>query len=235
MNYNDKNTCIDEKCCISGQTSLNHDVFVVEEKNNEKIIEEPIRENREESARWRSIPELIEIEPSQEGYRWVAISAMLLAIGIILHTVSPNVGGITPNWTIAMYAIAINLTRPKLKQAIGIGFIAGLTLIPSSKSAFPLGNIVSEVFGAITCWMLLKALVLVNMKDCKILPLISGFAATFISGGIFTLILKFVLGLPLSVWIYAMLPLVAVIGLLNGVITQALFRPVKKLFFAQED
>ena len=31
----------------------------------------------------------------------VAITAMLLAIGIILHTVSPNVGGVTPNWTIA--------------------------------------------------------------------------------------------------------------------------------------
>ena len=47
-------------------------------------------------------PQLIKIAPTQEGYRWVAITAMLLAIGIILHTVSPNVGGVTPNWTIAM-------------------------------------------------------------------------------------------------------------------------------------
>jgi hypothetical protein len=34
-------------------------------------------------------PQLIKIAPTQEGYRWVAITAMLLAIGIILHTVSP--------------------------------------------------------------------------------------------------------------------------------------------------
>ena len=82
--------------------------------------------------RKKPIPHLIEIEPLQDGYRWVAITAMLLAIGIILHTVSPNVGGVTPNWTIAMYYIVINLTSPRLTQAIGIGFIAGLTLVPSS-------------------------------------------------------------------------------------------------------
>ena len=99
-------------------------------------------------------PQLIKVAPTQEGYRWVAITAMLLAIGIILHTVSPNVGGVTPNWTIAMYSIVINLTKPSFKQALGIGFIAGLTLVPSSKSAFPLGNIASELCGATTCCLL---------------------------------------------------------------------------------
>ena len=87
----------------------------------------------------KPMPELIEVEPMQDGYRWVAITAMLLAIGIILHTVSPNVGGVTPNWTIAMYSIVINLTRPRLTQAIGIGFIAGLTLVPSSTSVVGTG------------------------------------------------------------------------------------------------
>ena len=93
----------------------------------------------------KPMPALTHVEANQEGYRWVAITAMLFAIGIILHTVSPNVGGVTPNWTIAMYAIVINLTRPPLTRAIGIGFIAGLTLVPSSKSAFPLGNSICSV------------------------------------------------------------------------------------------
>ena len=90
--------------------------------------------------------ELIEVKPMQDGYRWVAITAMLFAIGIILHTVSPNVGGVTPNWTIAMYSIVINLTNPTLSQAVGIGFIAGITLVPSSKSAFP-GQYRQRAFG----------------------------------------------------------------------------------------
>ena len=56
--------------------------------------------------------DLIEVKPMQDGYRWVAITAMLFAIGIILHTVSPNVGGVTPNWTIAMYSICLLYTSP---------------------------------------------------------------------------------------------------------------------------
>ena len=159
----------------------------------------------------KKVPQLIKVEPTQEGYRWVAITAMLLAIGIILHTVSPNVGGVTPNWTIAMYSIVINLTRPSLKQALGIGFIAGITLVPSSKSAFPLGNIASELFGATTCCLLVQAMFKAHLGEWKLRPFITGFCATFVSGGVFTFILKMVLPLPLNVWIYAMLPLVAVI------------------------
>ena len=93
----------------------------------EEMLKVPEHEKMQEP-----VPPLTHVEANQEGYRWVAITAMLFAIGIILHTVSPNVGGVTPNWTIAMYAIVINLTRPPLKRAIGIGFVAGLTLIPSS-------------------------------------------------------------------------------------------------------
>jgi len=43
-----------------------------------------------------------------------------------------------------------------------------------------------------------------------------------------------VLSLPLKVWIFAMLPVVAMVGVLNGLITFGLFGPVKKLFYAQE-
>lgn len=195
----------------------------------EEILKVPEHEKMQEP-----VPPLTHVEANQEGYRWVAITAMLFAIGIILHTVSPNVGGVTPNWTIAMYAIVINLTRPPLKRAIGIGFVAGLTLIPSSKSAFPLGNIASELSGATTCCLLVKAFVACHMGDWRVTPFITGFASTFVSGGVFTFILKLVLGLPLKVWIFAMLPVVAVVGVLNGLITFGLFRPVKKLFYAQE-
>ena len=137
--------------------------------------------------------DLIEVKPMQDGYRWVAITAMLFAIGIILHTVSPNVGGVTPNWTIAMYSIVINLTN------------------------------------------LVKAMLRCGLGKWKLRPLVTGFLATMASGGVFTFILKIVLGLPLHVWLYAMLPVVAIVGALNGMITFLLFGPVRKLFFVQED
>ena len=73
-----------------------------------------------------------------------------------------------------------------------------------------------------------------HLDKIRFVPFITGFASTFISGGVFTFILKIVLNLPLRVWVFAMLPLVAVIGALNGLITFGLFRPVRKLFYAQE-
>lgn len=179
--------------------------------------------------------DLIEVKPMQDGYRWVAITAMLFAIGIILHTVSPNVGGVTPNWTIAMYSIVINLTNPTLSQAVGIGFVAGITLVPSSKSAFPLGNIASELRGRSPAASWSRRCCAAVWASGNLRPLVTGFLATMASGGVFTFILKIVLGLPLHVWLYAMLPVVAVVGALNGMITFLLFGPVRKLFFVQED
>ena len=195
----------------------------------------------EAAEKEKKIVTLTEVKPTQDGYRWVAITAMLLAIGIILaitamllaigiilHTVSPNVGGVTPNWTIAMYSIVINLTNPSLPQALGIGFISGMTLVPSSKSAFPLGNLASEVCGAVVCCLLVKAMLAVKLEKWRLRPFIAGLVATMVSGGVFTFILKIVLGLPFSVWLYAMLPVVAVIGVLNGSITFLLYGPVRE-------
>ena len=181
----------------------------------------------------KPIPQLIEVQATKDSHRWVAITALLLAIGVILHTISPNVGGITPNWTIAMYSITIGLTRPSLTRAIGIGFVAGLTIVPSSKSAFPLGNIASEICGATMACLLTKAFFMAKLDKFKFKPFIIGGLSTMVSGGVFTFILKLVLGLPLTVWIHAMLPLVADVVVLNGVITYVLFAPVEKLFFMQ--
>ena len=110
-------------------------------------------------------PELIEVPATKDSHRWVAVTALLLAIGVILHTISPNIGGVTPNWTIAMYSITIGLTNPSLSRALGIGFIAGLTIVPSSKSAFPLGNVASEICGALTAAILVKAMLSVGMGN----------------------------------------------------------------------
>ena len=67
----------------------------------------------EAAEKEKKIVTLTEVKPTQDGYRWVAITAMLLAIGIILHTVSPNVGGVTPNWTIGPRVPASWSSRPR--------------------------------------------------------------------------------------------------------------------------
>ncbi len=167
-------------------------------------------------------------------YRWIAVTSLLLAIGAILHFVVPSVAGVSPNFTIAMYAIAINLTRPTLLESAGIGLVAGIINIPTSKSAFPFANIPSELSGAICCALIVHLFVRLSLGRFKFLPGLSAGISTLVSGFIFTGILKFVLALPWNVYFYGMIPVVIIVALLNVVITQILYYPAEKLFYRRE-
>lgn len=176
----------------------------------------------------------LEFHHRQGGqFRWITITTLMLAIGTILHLVSPSVGGITPNWTIATYCVAICLTKPSYRQAVGIGLVAALVNVLTSKSGFPYGNLISEPMGALTCTFIVKNLSFVKIKGHSCLPVLTGFAATCMSGGIFVTILKIVMGLPNSVYFAGMLPLVVVIGLLNAVVTPVMYFPALRLFVAR--
>lgn len=175
-------------------------------------------------------PELIHYQAKGGKYRWVAVTSLLLAIGAILKMVTPGIAGVTPNWTIAMYCIAINLIRPSLGQAIGIGLVAGAVNIPFSKSAFPYGNLVSELAGAVVCTLLVSAFAELKLGSLNLRPAVTGFLSTVTSGLVFTGILKVVLSLPLEAYLYGMLPVVFVTAAINTLITQLLYFPAQRLF-----
>lgn len=178
--------------------------------------------------------ELIIHEQTKGGqYRWITVTTLLLAIGAILHLVSPNIAGVTPNWTIAMYCIAINLTKPKIGQSLGIGLVAAAINIPTSKSAFPYGNLLSEPVGAVVCAIIVSLSCNMALGKLNVKPAVTGFLSTVMSGLTFITILKVVLSLPIAVYLYGMMPVVFAVGALNGIITQALYFPAKKLFDAK--
>jgi len=157
----------------------------------------------------------------------------MLALGTILHLVSPSVAGVTPNWTIATYCVAILLTRPSLSQTLGIGLVAALINVLTSKSAFPYGNLLSEPGGALTAALVTRAMLSVKFRKIggfDLTPIVSGFLATVVSGGIFVTLLWQVLGLPNNVYLYGMWPLVLIVGALNGAITPILYIPAQRLF-----
>jgi len=181
-------------------------------------------------------PKLIIHEQNKGGqYRWVTITTLLLAIGAILHLVSPSIGGITPNWTIAMYCIAINLTKPTIKQSFGIGLVAAAINIPTSKSAFPYGNLLSEPVGAVVCALIVCFSCQMTFGKLNFKPALTGFISTVASGMTFITILKLVLSLPMAVYLYAMMPVVFSVAVLNGAITQILYFPAKRLFDTKGD
>lgn len=174
---------------------------------------------------------MVTYENVQGGrYRWITVTTLLLAIGAILHLVSPSIGGITPNWTIAMYCLAINLTRPTLKQAAGIGLVSAAINIPTSKAALPYANLVSEPIGAIVCAVLVTLSINMAIGKLNLRPGICGCLSTIFSGMTFVTITKLVLSLPMTVYLYGLVPVVLGVSVVNGIVTQMLYFPAQKLF-----
>lgn len=169
-------------------------------------------------------------EREQGGqFRWITISTLLLAMGAILHLVTPSIAGFSPNWTIAMYCVAINLTKANYRQAFGIGMVASLINIMTSKSAFPYGNLLSEPTGTFVCAFIVHALGNVKFGKFDAKPWISGFLSTVASGGVFITILYFVLDLPFAVYGGVMWPAVMLVALGNLLLTPLFYFPAQRL------
>lgn len=115
--------------------------------------------------------------------------AVLLAAGAVLKL---TVGtffqsfGMKPNFIIAMYCLAIILTKPKLGQCVIIGLIAGLICQLPMLNATPGLNIVSETLGALVCGLLIKVPMNLGGK-LDINPFVNTFLSTFVSGASFAL------------------------------------------------
>lgn len=170
----------------------------------------------------------------QDGdLRWVTITTLLLAIGVILRMVSPNIGGISLNWNIVMYCTAIMLCRPTAKQGLGIGTVSGLIATMTSKAALPYANLVSDpVAGLVCAYLARQRFCNIHIKGRSIEPLILVFVTTFISGGLFVTITKVLLGIPLNMYLYAMLPTVVLVAAFGMVVGQLLYEPANKIFNA---
>lgn len=178
----------------------------------------------------RDNQELIKVAKTGGQTRGVAVTALLIAIGVILRLVSPSVGGITPNWLIAMYCLAILIVKPGLKQAAGIGLVAGVIGTVSSKAAFPYANLISEPLGAVVCAIVAGLTVRVKIFNISLQPALSALIGTVCSGFTFVTITKLVMSIPNQVYLYAMLPVVFTVGAINCVVTQVLYLPAAKIF-----
>lgn len=153
--------------------------------------------------------------------------AVLLAAGAVLKmTVGSfvNFFGMKPNFIIAMYCLAILLIRPNFGQAAIIGLLAGAVcqLLPGT----PYLNFISELLGALC----MAALIRVPMKFGRVnlQTVVSTFVATVVSGGAFVICLFLFLGAAASSLV-AYIPIVLCTALINCVIVQVLYLPLRKV------
>jgi len=156
----------------------------------------------------------------------LTVAAILIAAGAVIRMTAPPMFGITPNFAIAMYSLAILLIRPRFGEALGIGVVAGLVCMVSSKAAYPV-NILSEPVGAVVAYLVITLLD-TKFKNFVFNPFLTTALATPASGLTFVGT-YFIFRLAPLAAIAQMLITVATLTVLNGLIVQILYFPAQKM------
>ena len=161
--------------------------------------------------------------------------AVLLAAGAVLKlTVGSLLSsmGMKPNFIIAMYCLAIILTRPKVGQALIIGLLAGLICQVPMLNATPLLNIPSELLGALACGLLIKIPMNIGGK-LDLNPLVNTVLSTVVSGGTFALLAIYInvvsTGGDVMVALATYAAIVFGTATFNAILVQVLAMPLKKV------
>lgn len=154
--------------------------------------------------------------------RSLILTAVLLAAGAVLKFFAGsviNIGGMKPNFIIAMYCLAILLIRPTLARAAVIGVLAGAVcqFFPGT----PYINFISEIMGALVMAFLIRIPMQRNISS-----VVSTFLATLVSGGLYTVSLFAFTGAAAET-LAAYVPIVLCTALINCVIVGVLYVPAR--------
>jgi hypothetical protein len=172
--------------------------------------------------------EIAEVQKKGLSTSDVILVGVLLAAGAVLKFFVGSLfsAGMKPNFIIAMYCLAILLIRPKVKEAVIIGILAGA--ICQFFPGTPYINFASEIIGALL--MVLISRIPLNFKKFSFTPVVSTFISTLASGFTFIglMYLVFYAGANIKPT-----PLVVFLGiifgtaLINSIIVQLLYMPLK--------
>lgn len=125
----------------------------------------------------------------------IVLSALLLATGLVLHQIEPAIFGVKPDMLLIMLFLTLLINKDNFKVSIICGVIAGL--FSAMTTAFPGGqlpNIIDKVITTIVCYLLIK-LLNKKVKDTT-LTIVLMSVGTAISGFVFLLTAKLLVGLP---------------------------------------
>lgn len=158
--------------------------------------------------------------------RDLILVAVLLAAGAVLKFFVGsliNIGGMKPNFIIAMYCMAIALINANVAAAAVIGILAGA--ICQFFPGTPYLNFASEFAGAVVMSLLIK-IPLPKLGKIDFKPAAATLFSTFVSGGLYTGLLIFALRADKAT-LAAYIPIVLCTACINAVLVQLLYIPLK--------
>lgn len=126
--------------------------------------------------------------------RKLTLSAVLLAIGVVLHYVVPGIiGGMKPDELLSMMFIAI-LVCDDYKSTLAIGFAAGI--LTAFTTTFPGGQIPNVIDKLVTCQIIFLLSRLTKKLYHQVRMFIVAIIGTLVSGTVFLLSAQLIVGLP---------------------------------------
>ncbi|MCD7827070.1 MAG: hypothetical protein LUG85_00820 [Clostridiales bacterium] len=193
--------------------------------------DEEMTEQVEETVKPRDTSgkrEVAEVKTKGFSISEILLVAILLAAGAVLKFFVGsviNIGGMKPNFIIAMYCLAILLIRPKLYQSAIIGLLAGA--ICQAFPGTPYLNFISELAGAVVMGLIIK--LPLDTKKFSFKPIVGTFVSTVVSGGLYTVCLFLFTDAEKSS-MAAYVPIVLCTALINTVIVQILYLPINAVY-----
>jgi len=160
----------------------------------------------------------------------VVLVAVLLAAGAVLRLFTPPIFGITPNFVIVMYCLAICLIKPKFVEMIFISLVAAAICHFTTKSMIPYLNFISEPIGALVAYALVKTPFKITFKNISFKPTLITFFGTIASGLTYVFSLKFLIlfvDTPKNPAFTGLLMVVFTTTIANTIIAQLIYYPIK--------
>ena len=126
----------------------------------------------------------------------LTINALLLAVGFILHYVTPAIGSMQIDFSLITLVLVINLNKNSFSTCIAGGIATGIFAGLTTK--FPLGfipNTIDKLVTTIAVYLLVKLLDKTTLHS-KVKAVITNAVGTVISGTVFLVSALLLTGLP---------------------------------------
>ena len=154
------------------------------------------------------------------------INPILIAVGVVLHVVSPTFGVAQPDFALAMLFIII-LINKDYKSALFSGVIIGIfTAITTKTVGGQLPNIIDKVVTASIAYLML--IPLRDRVNKNIQAIILFIVGTFISGTVFLTSMIAIVGIPFSALPTGLLSVVLPTACINVVLGIIIFNVVNQ-------
>ena len=133
---------------------------------------------------------------NNDSTKQLVTNALLLAVGFILHYVTPAIGSMQIDFSLITLILVINLSKNHFGTCIASGLVAGIFSGITTK--FPLGfvpNLIDKIVTTVVAYLLIRLLDKTALSS-KIKSIAVNAVGTLVSGVVFLVSALILVGLP---------------------------------------